>query len=229
MQVIAEVSIQLPSLPIRNYDTGKLKSNTLGSANRLYPSGKNEAKSSQGKLANFSGDIMQSYGELNETAIPINRDRRASSGELIGNRRSPLSSAALLTSASRRGSMNPGRRASIKPERRNSLIIGGQVRQVFDEEQMKFYWNNRGLTLQDIEIAFNFLSHDKQKLTHSDIKLFVSTYFDSFPEEAISVLNSWKEEVTMAQLEDVLLNKHLSPYPYESAFKVMDLYELLII
>lgn len=113
------------------------------------------------------------------------------------------------------------RRASIgAPGRRGSIMAGGQVRQMFDEDALKYFWTNRGLTQQDIDVAFDLLSQDGQKLTHADIKLFVSTYFDWFPEEAMTVLNSWKEEVTKTQLEEVLLGKQLMSSPYESAFKV---------
>ena len=128
-----------------------------------------------------------------------------------------------LFSGIRRGSsagVSTFRRASIAPGRRGSIMAGGQVRQMFDEDALKYFWTNRGLTQQDIDVAFDLLSQDGQKLTHADIKLFVSTYFDWFPEEAMTVLNSWKEEVTKTQLEEVLLGKQLMSSPYESAFKV---------
>jgi hypothetical protein len=76
------------------------------------------------------------------------------------------------------------------------------------------------VTAQDVDIAFEMLSNDKKKIKHSDIKTFISAYFEHFPEEAISLLNNWKEDVTKDQLISMLINKPLMSSPYESAFKV---------
>ena len=112
------------------------------------------------------------------------------------------------------------RRGSIGTGRRGSIQVGGFARPLFDEDALKMFFNVRGVSLEDIDIAFEMLSQDKEKITHADIKLFISNYFDWFPEEAMTVLNSWKEEVTKAQLVEVLINKNLMTSPYEAAFKV---------
>ena len=174
-----------------------------------------------GKPKSSSTGISSSSNSMGRRAEKIlsSNESLESNDILHGNPKSRFNSSGLLSSSN--STHRVGRRASIIPSaRRGSLIPGGPLKQVFDEDQLKYFWSNRGITLQDIEVAFNFLSQDKHKLTHSDIKQFVSTYFDSFPEEAMSVLSSWKEEVTINQLEDVLLSRPLITSPYESAFKV---------
>ncbi|KAJ3305845.1 hypothetical protein HDV03_000954 [Kappamyces sp. JEL0829] len=117
-------------------------------------------------------------------------------------------------SDSRRVSIEPG-----PPPRGRRRSTFANDKNPFDEETLKMFFASHGLTRKDIDEAFEFLSQDKKKLTHGDIKLFVSTYFDWFPEEAMTLLNSWKEEITREQLYQVLLNKTLMTSPYESAFK----------
>jgi Ca2+-binding EF-hand superfamily protein len=88
-----------------------------------------------------------------------------------------------------------------------------------DEDPLKIFFDTHGLTEKDIDIAFELLSKDKKKIYHSDIKTFIATYFDHFPDEAMSLLNGWKEEVTKEQLIGLLLNRNLMSSPYETAYK----------
>jgi hypothetical protein len=89
-----------------------------------------------------------------------------------------------------------------------------------DEDSVKVFFDTHGVSEKDIDIAFEMLSKDKQKIHHSDIKAFIATYFDHFPDEAMSLLNSWKEEVSKEQLLSILINRNLMSSPYESAYKV---------
>jgi hypothetical protein len=84
---------------------------------------------------------------------------------------------------------------------------------------LKTFFECSGLTVDDIDIAFDMLSNDKKRIRHSDIKAFITAHFDNFPEEAISLLNNWKEDATKDQLHSMLINKPLMTSPYESALK----------
>lgn len=89
-----------------------------------------------------------------------------------------------------------------------------------DPELLKIFFETHGVTQKDIDIAFDMLSKDKKKIYHSDVKAFIATYFDNNPEEAMTLLNSWKEDVSKEQLESLLLNKTLMSSPYQNAFQV---------
>jgi hypothetical protein len=90
----------------------------------------------------------------------------------------------------------------------------------FDEDTIKIFFETHGVTEKDIDIAFDMISKDKKKIYHSDIKAFIATYFDHLPDEAMSLLNQWKEEVTKEQLNTLLINRNLMSSPYENAMKV---------
>jgi hypothetical protein len=131
--------------------------------------------------------------------------------------RNTIRQLSIMDSGRRKSIVGPGLFPSAAKRRRST---SGGAKNQFDEEALKMFFASHGLTRKDIDEGFEFLSQDKKKLTHGDIKLFVSTYFDWFPEEAMSLLNSWKEEITKEQLYAVLLNKTLMTSPYESSFKV---------
>jgi hypothetical protein len=144
--------------------------------------------------------------------------RMSISGESTNNRRTSISSPPSNGNSPPSGA---SRRTSIVGQsirgRRRSLMMD---KQGFDEEALKIFFATHGLTAQDINIGFDFLSRDKKKITHGDIKAFIGTYFDWFPEEAMSLLNAWKEEVSKEQLNSILLSKSLMSSPYDNAFKV---------
>jgi GTPase Era involved in 16S rRNA processing len=120
-------------------------------------------------------------------------------------------------------------RISTLPRKQSLAIDRGSVanpkqkrmnRFQFDEDAMKIFFDTHGVTEKDIDIAFDMISKDKKKIYHSDIKAFIATYFDNLPDEAMSLLNQWKEEVTKEQLNTLLINRNLMSSPYENAMKV---------
>lgn len=76
-----------------------------------------------------------------------------------------------------------------------------------------------GLSQEEVDIAFNLLSADKKTVTHNDVKNFIHEYFDWMPEEALSTLNLWKEEVGKEQFISILVDKVLLSSPHQTAFQ----------
>jgi hypothetical protein len=90
-----------------------------------------------------------------------------------------------------------------------------------DAEQLKEFFSSHGVTAHDVDIAFDMLSSNKKTVNHNDLKAFIAKYFDYCPEEAISILNNWKEEVTKDQFMSALVSRTLTCNPYENALKVI--------
>ena len=96
----------------------------------------------------------------------------------------------------------------------------GKVISLGMQQSLQQFIKLHGVTKQDIDDAFDILSSNKETISRSDIKRFVETYFDNMPEEAKSFMESWKDVVRKEQMELVLLNRTMSTFPFESAFKV---------
>ncbi|KAI8906890.1 hypothetical protein EDD86DRAFT_256256 [Gorgonomyces haynaldii] len=112
----------------------------------------------------------------------------------------------------RRKSMAP--RTSMRPQSRPRLSMQQQ------DDMLKLFFQRQGLTIEDLNAAFEILSHDGRKITGQDIRSFANKYFDKIPADAESWMNMKpKEEMTRDQLLTLLFKKELQYTPFDDAFE----------
>ncbi|KAI8923969.1 hypothetical protein BC831DRAFT_468026 [Entophlyctis helioformis] len=90
-----------------------------------------------------------------------------------------------------------------------------------DDEVIRIFLEEHGVTKEDVDNAFEIVSRDGQRIGGNDVRAFVDKYFggtDALPEKAAKMVKEWKEDITKDQLCQLLLNRTMLSTPWDDAF-----------